>query len=88
MPSEPCSYWDAQDRLCTLIGCCDHGEGCWYEQCPTFWEEQTTKERARADALAAELAEAQREIQNLNYALRRAEEECVDLRKRKGSDDG
>jgi hypothetical protein len=46
-----------QDRFCTLIGCCDHGEGCWYEQCPTFWEEQTTKERARADALAAELAE-------------------------------
>ena len=88
MPSEPCSYWDVQDRFCTLIGCCDHGEGCWYEQCPTFWEEQTTKERARADALAAELAEAQREIQNLNYALRGAEEECVDLRKRKGSDDG
>ena len=70
--SEPCSYWDAQDRLCTLIGCCDHGEGCWYEQCPTFWEEQTTKERARGDALAAELAE-------VRERLRLAEEDAVGL---------
>lgn len=41
---------------------------------------------ARADAAEKELAEAQREIQNLNYALRAAEEECAELRKQRGGE--